>query len=404
MARDHLKTLRRRVYQVLEQGPVGDRMSAVVDRLLVGLILINLVAVALESMPEYEVRYATVFALVEYVSLLVFTVEYGLRLWAAVEHGPHRHLRSSRARLRYALSPAGIIDLVAVLPFWFAVLLPNDFRFVLVFRMVRFFNIARYSPAMRSLLEVIYRERRTLFGCMVITLGSTVVAASLMHLAEGKIQPDKLGTIPDALWWAIVTIGTIGYGDVVPVTALGKLVATGTIFAGVIMVALPVGIIATAFAEHIHRRDFIVTWGMISRVPLFAELDAAEISDIMELLRAQAVGAGEVIVREGDTAHSMYFIAAGEVEIALKGKRDRLRLGVGQFFGEVAVLRRSRRSATVTALTRTNLLVLEAHDLHALMERDPRIAGRIKDVVEKRVGRERLSDTADIVEEEINPT
>ena len=113
---------------------------------------------------------------------------------------------------------------------------------------------------------------------------------------------------------------------------------------------------------------------------------------------------GEVIVREGDTAHSMYFIAAGEVEIALKGKRDRLRLGVGQFFGEVAVLRRSRRSATVTALTRTNLLVLEAHDLHALMERDPRIAGRIKDVVEKRVGRERLSDTADIVEEEINPT
>jgi len=270
-----------------------------------------------------------------------------------------------------------------------------------VFRMVRFFKIARYSPAMRSLLDVLYNERRALFGCLVIALGSALVAASLMHLAEAKVQPDKLGTIPEALWWAIVTIGTIGYGDVVPVTALGKLIATGTIFVGLVMMALPVGIIATAFAEQIHRRDFIVTWGMISRVPLFAELDAAEISDIMELLRAQVAEPGEVIVREGDAAHSMYFIAAGEVEIAFKGKRASLRIGVGQFFGEVAVLRRARRSATVTALSRTNLLVLDAHDLHALMQRDTRIATRIKDVVEKRVGREVISPKGDIVSEEM---
>jgi voltage-gated potassium channel len=252
-------------------------------------------------------RYATAFVLIEYVSLLVFTVEYGLRLWCAIEHGPHQHLRHSRARMKYALSTAGIIDLIAVLPFWFAMLLPSDLRFVLVFRMVRFFKIARYSPAMRSLLDVLYSERRGLVGCLIIALGTALVAASLMHLAEGKIQPDKLGTIPDAFWWAIVTIGTIGYGDVVPVTALGKLIATVTIFAGLVLMALPVGIIATAFAEQIQRRDFIVTWGMISRVPLFTELDAAEISDVMELLRAQVAEPGEIIVREGDAAHSMYF-------------------------------------------------------------------------------------------------
>jgi voltage-gated potassium channel len=351
------------------------------------LIVINLVAVALESIPRYGTRYATEFALIEYISLLVFTVEYALRLWSSVEHGPHRHLSHMRSRIKYALSPAGIIDLVAVLPFWFAMLLPGDFRFVLVFRMVRFFKIARYSPAMRSLLDVLYNERRALLGCLIIALGTALVAASLMHLAEAKIQPDKLGTIPDAFWWAIVTIGTIGYGDVVPVTALGKLIATFTIFAGLVLMALPVGIIATAFAEQIQRRDFIVTWGMISKVPLFAELDAAEISDVMELLRAQVAEPGEIIVREGDDAHSMYFIAAGEVEIALKGKKEPLRLGAGQFFGEVAVLRRARRSATVVALARTNLLVLDAHDLHALMQRDPRVAERIEDVVEKRVGR-----------------
>ena len=399
MARVRVTELRRRVYQVLEQGPVGDAMGVVIDRLLVLLILLNLVAVALESVPEYGARYALAFNLIEIVSLVVFTVEYGLRLWVAVEHGPHRHLNGARARLKYALSPAGIVDLAAVLPFWFAFVLPADLRFVLVFRIVRFFKIARYSPAMRSLLDVLYRERRALFGCVVITMGSALVAAALMHLAEGKVQPDRLGTIPDALWWAIVTVGTIGYGDVVPVTVLGKLIATGTIFIGVIMMALPVGIIATAFAEQIHRRDFIVTWGMIARVPLFAELDAAAISDIMQLLRAQVAEAGETIVRAGDPAHSMYFIAAGEVEVALK--KEMLRLGVGQFFGEVAVLRRAHRSATATALTRTNLLVLSAQDLHALMQRDSRIAARIKDVVEKRVGRDVVSPKGDIVTEEI---
>ena len=399
MARDKLRDIRRRIYLVLEQGPVGDGVSVVVDRALVLLILINLAAVALESVPSLRMSYGLVFGAIEYFSLVAFTVEYGLRLWCAVEHGPYRDHSPLRARLKYVLSPAGIIDLVAVLPFWFAVVLPDDLRILLVLRIVRFFKIARYSPAMRSLLDVLYRERRALFGCLVITMGTALVAAALMHLAEGKVQPDKLGTIPDALWWAIVTLGTIGYGDVVPITALGKIIATGTIFLGLIMIALPVGIIATAFSEQIHRRDFIVTWGMIARVPLFAELDAAEIADIMQLLRAQLAEPGEVIVREGETAHSMYFIAAGEVEVALK--KERLRLGVGQFFGEVAVLRRVRRSATATALTRASLLVLAAQDLHALMQRDPRIAKRIKDVVEKRVGRDLVTPKGDIVVEEV---
>jgi len=399
MAHDGMKHWRRRVYQVLDQGPVGDRTAVLVDRLLVALILVNLVAVALESVPHLRADYRPIFDAIEYLSLVVFTVEYALRIWCAVEYGPNRHMPPMRARLKYVLSPAGIVDLVAVLPFWFAPLLPDDLRVLQVLRILRFFKIARYSPAMRSLLDVLYRERRALFGCVVITLGTALVAAALMHLAEVRVQPDKLGTIPDALWWAIVTLGTIGYGDVVPVTALGKLIATGTIFLGLVMIALPVGIIATAFAEQIHRRDFIVTWAMIARVPLFAELDAAEISDIMQLLRAQVAEAGQAIVRAGEPAHSMYFIASGEVEIAVR--QERLRLGVGQFFGEVAVLRRARRSATVTALSRTSLLVLDAQDLHALMERDGRIAQRIKDVVEKRVGHELVTPKGDIVTEEI---
>jgi voltage-gated potassium channel len=390
---------RRRTYEILEQGPVGDRTSRLVDRFLVCLIIVNLITVTLGSVPELDRRYGALFDAVEILSLVVFTIEYALRLWVAPEHAPDHQLSPRKARLRFALSPAGVIDLLAVLPFWFAFLLPADLRVILVFRMVRFLKLTRYSAAMRSLLDVIYAERRALFGCLVILFGASLIAAAIMHVIERDAQPDKFGTIPEAMWWAIVTLGTIGYGDVVPVTPLGKLVAGFAIFGGLMMVALPVGIIATAFAEEIHRRDFVVTWTMVARVPLFAGLDAGEIAEIMRLLRAQSVEPGGVIARRGDPAHSMYFIAAGEVEIELP--HERVRLGVGHFFGEVAVLRRARRSATVTATTRTNLLVLDAHDLHALMEREPRVAERIRAVVRDRLGRELVSPKGDLVTEEI---
>jgi voltage-gated potassium channel len=252
---------------------------------------------------------------------------------------------------------------------------------------------------MRSLLDVLYAERRALFGCLVILIGATLLAATVMHIVERHVQPDKFGTIPDAMWWAIVTLGTIGYGDVVPVTTLGRFIAAATIFAGLIMVALPVGIVATAFANEIHRRDFVVTWGMVARVPLFSELNAAEIADIMRLLRAQQIEAGEVLARRGEPAHSMYFVAAGEVEIELK--HQRLRLGAGHFFGEIAALRRARRSATITAVTRTSLLVLDAHDLHALMDREARIAHRIREVARNRLGHEVLTSKGDLITEEL---
>jgi len=392
--------VRRRIYEILERGSAGDRTSLLADRGLVALIVVNLAAVVLESVPWLAERYGIWFSLIEYASLVVFTVEYALRVWTAVEHAPHRHLPAHRARLRYILSGAGIVDLVAVLPFWFAFLLPADLRVVLVLRMIRFLEITRYSPAMRSLLDVLYRERRALFGCVVILFGTTLIAAAVMHLVEARAQPDKLGTIPDAMWWAIVTLGTIGYGDVVPITPLGKVVAAVTVFLGLVMVALPVGIIANAFAEEIHRRDFVVTWGMVARVPLFSGLNANEIADIMRLLRAQQVEPGATIVRRGEPGHSMYFIAAGEVEIELP--HERIRLGVGHFFGEVAVLRRARRSANVTALVRTSLLVLDAQDLHELMERDPRIAERVREIARSRVNRELVTPKGDMLTEEID--
>jgi voltage-gated potassium channel len=391
--------LRHQIYEILDYGTIGHRTSRIVGRFIVLIIIVNLIAVVLQSMPDLAERYAATFAAIEITSLVLFTVEYSLRVWVAVEHPPYHHLSPLRARLAFILSPPGLVDLLAILPFWFALVLPADLRVLQVLRVVRFLKLTRYSTGMSSLLDVVYTERRALFGCFIILMGATLIAASIMHLIEGPAQPDKFGTIPDAMWWAIVTLGTLGYGDVVPITALGRLVAGVTIFFGLIMVALPVGIVATAFAEQIHRRDFVVTLGMVARVPLFADLSAADIADIMRLLRAHQIEAGAVIARRGEPAHSMYFVAAGEVEIALKDQR--VRLGTGQFFGEIAALRRARRSATVTAVTRTSLLALDAHDLHALMDREPRVAERIREVVRNRIGRDIVSPQGDVVSEEL---
>jgi voltage-gated potassium channel len=392
--------LRRRLYEILHHGTIGDRASRIAGQFIVLLIIVNLVSVSLETVPDLAERYGPLFTAVEILSLAVFTLEYGLRVWVAVDHPPYHQLGPRQARLKFIFSPMGIVDLLAVLPFWFAMALPADLRVLQVFRVVRLLKLTRYSAGVSSLLDVINTERRALFGCFIILMGATLIAASVMHLIERNVQPDKFGTIPDAMWWAIVTLGTLGYGDVVPVTALGRVIAGLTIFLGLIMIALPVGIVATAFAEQIHRRDFVVTLGMVARVPLFAGLNAGDIADIMRLLRAHQIEAGAVIARRGEPAHSMYFIAAGEVEIELKDQR--VRLGTGQFFGEIAALRRARRSATATAVTRTSLLALDAHDLHALMDRDPRVAERIHEVVRHRLGRDIVSPQGDVVSEELD--
>jgi voltage-gated potassium channel len=165
------------------------------------------------------------------------------------------------------------------------------------------------------------------------------------------------------------------------------------------MIALPVAIISTAFADEVKRRDFVVTWGMLAKVPLFSHLSAGEIADIMRLLRAQTIEAGEVLVRRGDPATSMYFITAGDVEIELPNQR--VHLADGTFFGEIALLRRTHRSATVTANRKTRLLVLDAQDFHALIERMPALAAHVNDTAKARLAESAGAPRGDLAAAEI---
>ncbi|MCC8956857.1 ion transporter [Bradyrhizobium sp. Pear77] len=373
--------LRERLYELLEQDHLPYSVGARFVRLVVAIITVDVLAAILASVPEIDAQFWWLFTAIEITAVTAFALEYAARLWSVVGRSL-RDMTPLQARLEYAFSALGVIDLLAFLPSAIALAIGDKTALVL-FGMLPFLKLVRYSTAMRSLLAALHAERRTLFGCVVILTGAVLLFASLLYAIEHKVQPDKFGTMPQAMWWAIVTLGTVGYGDVVPVTPLGRMVTVVAIVVGFAMIALPVAIVSTAFADEVRRRDFVVTWGMLARVPLFSHLNAADIADIMRLLRSQTIEAGEVLVRRGDAASSMYFITAGEVEIDLPSQR--VRLADGSFFGEIALLRRTNRSGTVTAMRKTKLLLLDAQDFHALIERMPALAAHVRETAEARL-------------------
>ena len=222
--------LRDRLYELLEHDHLPYSVGSRFVQLIIFIIIIDVLAMVLASVPEFDARFGGLFTVIKVGAVAVFAMEYAARLWSVVGHSP-RKLSPSQDRIEYALSSLGIIDLLAFLPASIALLAGSRSVLVLL-GMLPFFKLVRYSPAMRSLLSALHAERRTLIGCLVILAGAVLVFASLLYAIEHDVQPDKFGTIPQAMWWAIVTLGTVGYGDVVPVTPLGKLVSVFTIVGG----------------------------------------------------------------------------------------------------------------------------------------------------------------------------
>lgn len=393
-----VRNLRHRVYVVMEGGRASGMAGAVLDGALIALIVANVLAYTLQSVPAIEKAYLGDLVGFEIASVAIFTVEYVLRLWSAPEDPLLAHRSALRGRLAYALRPMMLIDFLAIAPTYLAPFFPVfDFRILRMFRLLRLLKIARYSPALSTLMQVVAEERRALFGTLLLLFCATVFAAASMHAAEGGVQPKIFGTIPDAMWWAVTTLTTVGYGDAVPITALGRMVAGFTMVTGVGLLALPVGIIATGFVNAIHRRDFVVTFGMLARVPLFRDFDAAVLGEIMALLRAQMVPPGGIISARGEPARAMYFIVSGEVEAVLPQRN--IRFGPGDFFGELALLHEATREATIVAVSPCRLLALAAGDFTVLMGKHPELARLIEELAEKRL--KTFGGEGDISKEEV---
>jgi|tagenome__1003787_1003787.scaffolds.fasta_scaffold20978475_5 voltage-gated potassium channel len=377
-------TLRRQFYQVLEAGHLLNWRVLLFEAALITLIVANVLAVMLDSVKGIGDRYFTFFYWFETVSVLIFAVEYSLRLWVAVEDPRYGTYGPIRGRIRYALSPVMVIDFFSFAPSIINVFIPSalDLRILRLFRLLRLMKIARYSPALSTLIEVIKAERRALLGTLLLILSIMVLSAYMMYVIEGPIQPKKFGSLPSSLYWAVTTLTTTGYGDITPVTALGRIVAGVTMMFGLALFALPVGIVATNFVTEIHRRDFVVTWSMISHLPLFEGFSAAAVSDVMNVLRSRMVREHAQLTMAGMEGTEMFFIISGSAKAEYE--RGAIQLGAGDFFGETALLTNTPYDCTVVARSTMRLLTLSGADFLQLTRKHPKLKRRFEAVVSRK--------------------
>jgi voltage-gated potassium channel len=315
--------------------------------------------------PAYEAAHHWVEAVL-WVCLAFFTFEWVVRL---------RHLFLAQRGWSYALSGHGLVDAAGALAVPLAMMLGINPKTAWLLAVLWTLKVVPGIPGLRQLRRVLVQESGPLLSVLVIFLMVLFLAAVAAYFVERDVQPGTFGNIPSALWWAVATLTTTGYGDVVPITPLGRLVAAFVMICGLGVFGLWTGILATGFAAETRRDNFLKTWESVTKVPFFAELGPSAIADVTQMLRTMDLPPRTMIIRKGQVGDCMYFIAAGEVEVDLPGKK--VTLGDGAFFGEMALLGNNRRSANITTTRVSKLLVLDLVDFRLLMARHPDLAETI---------------------------
>lgn len=343
------------------------------------MVVLGIAIMLADTVPAWRERYYQILDAGFQLACAFFFAEYLVRLLAA-PGAPAAHRRGWRARLAWTLSGGGLLDLIGALPGVLDIVFSS--KYASLYGFVWVFKPARYSPGLASLQRVVSRARQALLS---VLLGFGIVllaAASLAYLLERNAQPELFGSIPQALWWAIVTLTTTGYGDVTPITPAGRVLAGLVMVSGILVFALWAGILASGYAEELRRREFLRTWDLVAKVPFFKNVGASVIADVTRLLRARDHPARSVIMRRGEHGDCMYFIATGEVEVRLGP--EVVRLGPGEFFGEIALLTSAPRNATVVTAQPCTLLTLDIVDFRQLLARQPDLAAVVADEAERR--------------------
>ena len=248
--------IRNRIYQIIEKASPDDKASRAFDIFIMLLIALNIIAVILETVRPLSRQFPFVFKYFEIFSVIVFSLEYLLRIWTCVIN--NRFKRPVIGRLKYMVTPLVIIDLLAILPFYIPMLIPIDLRFLRALRLIRFlrlFKLGRYSKAMQ-LLGQAYRERKEELLITFFVIGVLlIISSSIMYYFENAAQPEAFASIPAAMWWGVATLTTVGYGDVYPVTIIGKFLGAIIAILGIGVFALPTGIFASGIVEVIQSKD-----------------------------------------------------------------------------------------------------------------------------------------------------
>jgi len=315
--------------------------------------------------PAYRAFQDFIHALL-WICLAFFVFEWVVRLRyeSRIEH-----------QWAYLFSFRGIVDTASAFAVPVALVAGAPSRSAWLLGVFWFLKIIPGIRGGRQLRRVLVLESQPLLSVLVIFLTVIVLASVAEFYLERDVQPTAFGSIPAALWWAVTTLTTTGYGDVVPMTPLGRMIAACVMICGLGVFGLWTGILATGFAAETRRDNFLRTWESVTKVPFFASLGSATIADVTQMLRTINLPARTTIIRKGKAGDCMYFIASGEVEVDLPGKK--VTLGEGAFFGEMALLGNNLRSANITTTQVSQLLVLDLVDFRILMARHPDLAETI---------------------------
>ena len=247
------KSIRKRIWEILEKGNPNDKVSFYTDIFLITLIIFNIIAVLLETVDSIYSKYTLEFLIFERLSTVIFLIEYILRIWVCVED----KIKNNKliTRLKYASTWPAIIDLLAVLSGLLPMIFEVDLRILRALRMLRLLKFSRYFKVMNLLLGVLKEEKQSFLAAMFLLTIAMLIASTGIYIFEKDAQPDKFSSIPEAMWWAIATLTTIGYGDVTPVTGMGKFFGAIIAIIGIGVVALPSGILASGFTDQLKRRQ-----------------------------------------------------------------------------------------------------------------------------------------------------
>ena len=293
------------------------------------------------SMPIIKILY--------WVSMIIFVIELLLRI-------------GSEKKLSFLIS---IDTLVLINQLFFSV---YDLRILRLFRLFDIFSQSRFLLPTNTLIKTIVKQKNALLGSQIMVISILLIVSTFIYFLESAVQPEVFGSIPSTMWWGIATLTTVGYGDVVPMTDLGKLLASFTMLVGIGMFALPAAILASAYYEEIQKKNFLVSFEAIASVPLFQELPIGAVGKINEKLQVILLAEHETIFSKGDEADSMFIIEYGKVKVEIENP---VFLVAGDFFGEMGLLGNAPRNATITAADDTKLLELTKADLEELSEEHP---------------------------------
>lgn len=344
-----------------------------------GLLVLGLVAVVELTLQSTPIDRRLLVDLALLVTAF-FAAEWLLRLLAA----PQLAMPPGRpaARRRYLLSFLGLVDLVSGWGIPLALLAGLPAGEAATLGVLWMLKLTRYVAGFALIGRVLHNERGALLSVLAAFAMVLLLAGTAEYLLERGGQPQTFGSLPAALWWCIVTLTTTGYGDAIPATDLGRVIASLVMILGIAIFALWAGILASGFAAEIRRRDFLRTWTLVARVPLFKQLGAQVIAEVARLLRPRRLPAGAPLMRKGEPGDCMYFIVDGEVEVALEPKP--VRLGQGAFLGEMALITGEPRSASVLVRRATQLLTLDIADFRALAGQHPELTSAIEAEAERR--------------------